>query len=160
MITQQELKSKFHYDQDTGIFHRLKNGEKSKVAGSLTFYGYLQIQINYKFYQAHRLAWLYVYGETPSKCIDHIDCNKTNNKINNLRLSTHSENQKNRPKQKNNTSGYKGVCFDKRFKRWCAGATLNYKKIYLGSYSTAEEAHEAYVNFAKNNHGDFVYANY
>ncbi|MDA6380520.1 HNH endonuclease signature motif containing protein [Escherichia coli] len=70
------------------------------------------IMINGKAYPAHRLAWLIVYGTMPDGFIDHINRVRTDNRISNLRLVTHSENMQNRKIQKNNKSGYRGVSWD------------------------------------------------
>jgi hypothetical protein len=158
-ITQEYLKQILDYNPETGIFTRVisksSNAKAGNVAGYLSPDGYIYIGINAKRYKSHRLAWLYVYGEMPSKCIDHINCNKTNNKINNLRLSTHSQNKMNTPKQKNNTSGFKGVTWHKELKKWMVAARLNKKRHYLGYFSDIKEAAKAYANFAKKNHGEF-----
>ena len=125
MITQKELKELLHYDPGTGVFvwkniitaNQKKNGD---VAGGYDDKGYIKIRINYKHYLAHRLAWLYVYGEWPSKHLDHINRNPSDNRISNLREATHLENNKNASKRKDNTSGYKGVNWHARNKKWIA----------------------------------------
>lgn len=78
MITQAELKKALHYNPDTGVFTNRKSrgaAKAGKIAGCLNFYGYLIIKIDYKLYMAHRLVWLYIYGEMPVEQIDHINHN-------------------------------------------------------------------------------------
>lgn len=158
MLTQAELKHQMNYDQDTGIFIWINSKssaiKKYKIAGTIDVYGYVAIRINGKVYKAHRLAWLYVYGEFPSKMLDHIDRIKTNNSICNLRLATSSQNSRNVTSNKKNTSGYRGVVWHKRDKRWQAACTVYGKQIHIGNFNTAEEAHLAYEEFKKNAYGD------
>jgi hypothetical protein len=90
--------------------------------------------------------------DTLPAIIDHIDRNPSNNKFNNLRAVTRSQNQHNRIKQRNNTSGYKGVVFFKRAKRWRAAIFVNSKPIYLGYYDTPEQASAAYQEAASKYH--------
>ena len=88
--------------------------------------------------------------------IDHIDNNRKNNNVNNLRWCTSSENQHNTAKQYNNTSGFKGVCFDKRSQKYLATIKLNGKHIHIGLFKTAEEAFEAYKQKADELHKEFA----
>jgi hypothetical protein len=159
MLTQDELKSHLHYDQDTGIFTRLvSNNNKFRIgdiAGYLNDSGY--ISINYKYYLSHRLAWLYIHGEFPVNEIDHINGIKNDNRIENLRKATKAQNQMNKPAPKTNTSNFKGVSWHKRIGKWFASASKYNKKISLGYYLTAEEASIAYKNFTKQNHREFYH---
>jgi hypothetical protein len=87
-------------------------------------------------------------------CVDHIDGNTLDNRRANLRLATHSENLRNMKRKKNNRSGYRGV--HRVRNRWCAQITCNRKVRTLGTFATAEEAHEAYVKAATELHGEFA----
>ena len=160
ILTQDELKTQLHYDPETGIFTRkLELGRRVKVgdvAGTIdTSTGYSRINVNGKIWYAHRLAWLYMTGEMPINQVDHINSNRYDNRLVNLRLATHEENQKNRIKSKNNTSGYKGVTWDVNRNKWMARAMVNRKTYHLGRYDDAEEAYKAYKAFAKLSHGKF-----
>lgn len=104
---------------------------------------------------AHRVIWAIHYGEWPENEVDHINGNKTDNRIENLRIATPSENRCNRGKQRNNTSGYKGVYFNKRSNSWYAEIRKSGIKKYLGSAKTPEEAHKIYVANLVNYHGSF-----
>jgi hypothetical protein len=95
-LTQERLKELLHYDPETGIFTNLTqrggHAKKGAVAGTKNSIGYVCIRIDYDQYRAHRLAWLYVYGEFPEKFIDHMNEIRDDNRIINLRLATHQEN--------------------------------------------------------------------
>jgi len=92
-----------------------------------------------RHYLAHRLAWFYVYGEFPTM-IDHIDGNRTNNKISNLRQVSSKENQCNLTIAANNTSGITGVSFSKERSKWEAKIQIDGKTIHLGRYLDKEDA--------------------
>ena len=161
MFTQNELKNQLTYNHDTGLFTKTLKTPKiftNKICGCLTAQGYIVIVLNKISYKAHRLAWFYVNGKWPVKQIDHINGIKNDNRIINLREATNSENQKNRGKQSNNTSGYKGVSFHKLSNKWIAKATLNGIKNHIGLFVTPEQARDAYQNFAQKNHINFYYS--
>ena len=145
MLTQSELKSKLVYDSTTGNFTWLigkyKNCIAGCVSGTLPDAGYILININNKAYPAHRLAWLYVYGQFPKKHIDHINKVRTDNRIDNLREADDALNSKNQSLYKNNSSGYHGVTA--HGKRWRARINVNGKKVHIGVYDTIEEAAKA-----------------
>lgn len=92
---------------------------------------------------AHRLAWLYMYGELPSTDIDHINNKKDDNRIANLRLVTRKQNMQNVLKHKHNTSGFKGVSWHRHSNKWRAYIFSDYKQIYLGVFETKEAAARA-----------------
>lgn len=143
MITQERLKQLLHYDPDTGIFTRIESNRVDRLgkqAGSCNTKGHIQIRLDGTLYVAHRLVWLYMTGEFPINQLDHIDGDKTNNKIANLREATNKQNQENVPLQVNNTSGYRGVSFDKRLKKFRAYVCHNRQQITLGFFITAELA--------------------
>lgn len=133
----------------TGIFTwiepRQYTTKVGDVAGSIENTGYISIRINKVSYLAHRLAWFYCFEEWPESYIDHIDRDKTNNALDNLREATAFENSRNRAINKNNTSGYPGVY--KRGSKWRAEIIIKGIKKYLGTFSTAHEAHLAYTEF-------------
>lgn len=146
-LTQEKLKELLTYDPETGIFTwddsrgRCKKGSK---AGTLQSDGYIQIRIAGVCYYAHRLAWLYINGNWPLQEIDHRNQIKTDNKFKNLREVTRSENGQNRKTLTSNSSGFKGVCWDKRTNKWIARIKLKGKRRHLGYYEKAEDASEAY----------------
>lgn len=153
------LKELFNYNINTGNFIRkISVSNKTKIgdiAGSNN-HGYIRIKIDNKLYSAHRLAWLYVYGEWPSKFVDHINGIKDDNRISNLREATRSQNGMNRTKMTNNKSGYKGVFWDKRANKWKAQIRYNGKFKYLGYFDNIEDAVNIYNENANILHGEFV----
>jgi hypothetical protein len=152
MLTQTELQSKLHYNQNTGIFTWLKN---NKQAGYKNKKGYIIININKKMYAAHRLAWIYMY-KTILGCIDHINTIKDDNRIVNLRIATLSQNGFNRQLNKNNKSGVKGVYWHSRNKKWIAQLKVNNTKIIFGSFSDIELAKIAINEARIKYHGEFA----
>lgn len=108
---------------------------------------------------AHRLAWLYIYGEWPIDQLDHINRNTSDNRIENLREATQSQNNANRSANKSKKySPLKGVSFYPDSKRWTASIRINNKNRHLGCFDTAEEAHAAYVAEADQVFGEFAAA--
>lgn len=141
-LTQERLKEVLNYDPETGVFTR----KEGKEAGSVYNHGYRMISIDGKRYMAHRLAWLYMTGSMPIKCIDHKDCIKTNNAFKNLRETTTIQNAQNvRSASSNNTHGFLGVSFNKVIGKYFSRIHLNGKSNYLGVFNTPEEAHAAYI---------------
>lgn len=106
---------------------------------------------------AHRVAWAIYYGEWPDQDIDHANCDPRDNRITNIRLSDKSKNGSNRALQSNNTSGYKGV--SRSGSRWMARIGFGTERIYLGKFSSAEEAHEAYCRASVKYFGEFSRVN-
>lgn len=124
-----------------------------KVAGTNIGNGYLGIKIDGKRHLAHRLAWLIVTGEMPNNEMDHVNGDRADNRIGNLRIATRGQNQRNRSVQKNNAIGVKGVrCVGGRFVAECM---VNRQSHHIGTYSTVEEAADAYNKFAAVAHGMF-----
>jgi hypothetical protein len=149
ILTQERLKELLSYDPETGVFvWVVKPSKRTKigsVAGSFRLDGYRQIQIDGAQFRAHRLAWFYMTREFPPDEIDHINRDRADNRFVNLRAVTGSENQHNSGKPKDNTSGYRGVSYDKRDKKWRASIRLNNVLKNLGYFPTPEEANVAYL---------------
>lgn len=152
----QQLHKTFNYDPETGIFIRraLQHSHVAQ-AGCLGRSGYRQINLKSKIWYAHQLAWAYVHGCLPNCDIDHINGDKSDNRIANLRLATRSQNMQNTGMRSSNTSGYKGVHFYKRTGQWIASIRHNGKPIHLGYFSTPEDASFAYEHKASELFGKF-----
>lgn len=103
----------------------------------------------------HRLAYLYMTGEWPIHQIDHKGLRRDNS-WNMIRPATHSQNKMNTPIQLNNTTGYKGVTFDYRRRKYAANIKKDKRNIFLGYFEEASEAYEAYIIAAKELHGEFT----
>lgn len=147
-FTKTYIQSILSYNTNTGVFTWLcdmgANKVKDKVAGGVVD-RYLKIKINKKKYFAHRLAWLYVYGEWPKNQIDHIDGNAFNNRIDNLREVTSRENCQNYSIHRNGK--LVGASFHKQHQKWRATIYENGKCKHLGLYSTELEAHNKYKQY-------------
>lgn len=137
------------YDPDTGHMHWLvsRNNNRCKPgsrAGGLKKHGYLSVAIDYKYYMVHRLAWLLHHGEDPGAAqIDHIDHDRLNNRISNLRLATPSQNLQNKRQYRNNSSGRTGVYWIKDQQKWQARIRVDDKLLYLGSFASQADAEAA-----------------
>ena len=143
MISIEQLKQRVNYNPDTGEFSWLvaKGGNRiGDQAGSVNDQGYLCIRILRKIYRAQRLAWLYFYGKYPIGVVDHIDGNRLNNKISNLREVTKSVNQKNLGRNKRNKSGITGVMWHKVLRKWHVQIQSEGKRIHIGYYENLEDA--------------------
>jgi len=108
---------------------------------------------------AHRLAFVYMTDDFPPNQIDHINGKTDDNRWSNLRICTQSQNKANSGKHKNNTSGYKGVCWRKDNKKWTAGICHEGKRFHLGFFDDKEDAAMAYNKAAVELHGEFYHTN-
>lgn len=146
-ITQKQLKKLLYYTPHTGTFTRLISTSNvvkvGDIAGCLNAQKYYSIRINKKSYLCHRLAWLYIYGYFPKNQIDHINHNRGDNRICNLREVTMQENKRNSPIPSNNTSGTIGVYWHKQRQKWLASIKVNKKQLSLGIYKNKEDAIKA-----------------
>lgn len=155
-LTRERLRELLGYDPESGIFvwraHR-RNGRNGTKAGRVTRKGYVRITVDGKSYAAHRLAWLYTNGVLPDMQIDHINGVRADNRLQNLRLATQTQQNMNRAPNKNKTT--KGITWHARRNRWQAQIMLGGKNHYLGLYSSPEMAREAYDAAAKKMFGEF-----
>jgi len=156
-----DLKSRcdelLNYDPETGIFTRKVARGKAR-AGSVAGYvhpsGYLHICIDGKYYRAHRLAFLVSHGYLP-EFIDHINGDPSDNRIANLRPATKTQNNQNRCRNANNTSGFKGVHFHKAAGKWNVQISENGRLKYLGLFELLFDAVQTYNAKAMRIHGEF-----
>lgn len=132
-----ELREICGYDPYSGKFSGKTGVESFSVHMSS---GYQIVSIKNKKYKAHRLAWLCVNGEWPLGEIDHINRDKSDNRISNLRVVSRSENMQNRSMASNNTSGHKGVVWNKKAKKWQAQLKINQRLIHLGFFESKDDA--------------------
>ena len=140
------LHETFEYDAEKGTLRRIKGGRKPYPwRGIGKDRRYLAVTVGGATYYLHRLVWQYHHGVVP-KAIDHIDMDTRNNRIENLRECSHSNNQHNTLKRGHNTSGFKGVFSSrgKRSKPWFARITVDGVHHQLGLFDTPEEASAAY----------------
>lgn len=154
-LTADRLRELLDYCPDTGVFtwrvRAAKCVKVGDVAGRFDAYGYWRIQIDGRKHLAHRLAWLYTTGEFPPDQIDHINGDRSDNRIANLRAATDAENKHNRRKPNSNTtSGYLGV--SPRYGKFRAQIWLDGKGKHIGSFGSPEEAHAAYLKAKRELH--------
>ncbi len=157
MITQERLKELLSYDPETGIMKwKVNKGavRAGQIAGNATR-GYLQLTVDQHSTFLHRFIWLYVYGKWPDGNIDHIDGNRLNNRIFNLRDVSQAMNiQNERKPRKNNKSGFLGVKASRGL--WKAEISINGKTKFIGRFKTPEEAHFAYIEEKRRVHPGFM----
>lgn len=151
-----DLLSTLDYDPATGLFRRKvaqHRRDVGAVAGYLLPSGYVRVSLFHRTYRAHRLAWFYVHGTWPADQLDHIDGNKVNNAIANLREATSSQNAQNQCDGRPNTaSNLLGVSWITERKKWRAQIVVNGKVFYLGRFATEQAAHAAYLAAKKDLH--------
>ncbi|MDH0157327.1 HNH endonuclease [Stutzerimonas stutzeri] len=157
LISHEKLVEIMHYSPETGVFTRRKKvNQMPTEAGSTDKQGYRRIHLLGKVYRAHRLAWFYLTGEWPSAEIDHINGDRSDNRISNLRQCTHQQNNHNQPIRRNNRSGVKGVHWDRRLQKWHAQVCLNFKVHHVGHFDDLSEAALAVMDQRKKLHGEFA----
>lgn len=155
-ITLSELKEILTYDAERGCLIWLVNrtrGRKGCVAGRIGGHGYWQVKLNGKMYLCHRLAWLLVYEKWPDQ-IDHINGNRSDFRLGNLRECTQAQNMANakRIASKSLMKGVKAAASG----RFGARILINGASVWLGTFDTEEQANDAYFAAAKSAHGDFA----
>ncbi len=135
----------FCYDGINLIWKKSRGRMKAgSIAGCPNDTGRIRVRLLGRWYKAHRIIWEMHNGPIPEGYeIDHLDHDPSNNRLNNFRLVLGKENAKNRPKNKNNTSGYIGVYWDKEREKWYSQIWVNYKCITLGRFYRMEDAIKA-----------------
>jgi len=142
-LTQEGLKEVLCYNQDTGAFLWLQSRGAAKsghLAGSTCSDGYTLIKISGKSYKAHRLAWLYVHGVWPREQIDHINGNRRDNRMCNLREASKKQNRENTKLHSSNSTGFRGVYWDKEVQKFRAQVKHNGRAECIGYFDSAEMA--------------------
>jgi hypothetical protein len=145
-MTQDELKRLVRYEDGKLYWLETGTGRKAGAIGYVENHGYRRVKIEGIRYLVHRLVWLFFHGVMPENMIDHIDGNRDNNRVENLREVTNAENLQNQTKAMNtNLTGFLGVSFKPHFNKYIARIRKDGKLTHLGSFNTAEEAHQAYL---------------
>jgi len=155
-LTQEQAKSLFNYKD--GVLYWKQNVGKIKAgtkAGSILNSGYCSIVFNGTRYQAHRLVYLLHHGYLP-EYIDHIDGNRLNNLIANLRPATKSQNALNKRFDAKNTSGFRNVYWHKGYKKWRVSLMVGRKTVHIGSFDDLELAGLVAAEARKKYHGEFA----
>ncbi len=144
MVPLARIKEVLEYDPDSGFFYwRVSLNARAPVgaiAGTIRPDGYVKIQIDRVPMMAHRIAWFWVYGEIPEYEIDHENRIRYDNRIDNLRPATSKQNKENQSLRVTNTSGHKGVHWDKSREKWMAFVVHHHKFHNLGRYDDLDHA--------------------
>jgi len=143
MITQKRLKELLHYNPETGDFTRTisRGGVMAgSIAGAFDTHGYIQIRIDRKLHLAHRLVFLYINGEFPESQVDHVNHQRADNRIENLRQVLRQDNLQNQSLYINNSSGVSGVSWSKGLRKWKADIQICRKRIHLVYYPNINDA--------------------
>lgn len=154
-ISHEELLRQIHYDPETGVFTRLiKTSAFARLgvtAGQRIGDGYRALSVGGKAHYLHRLAWFYVHGEWPKHVIDHINGDKTDNRICNLRDVPQAVNLQNIRRAKScSTTGLLGAIRWRGKFRSCI--RVGGRRMHLGLFETAEAAHAAYMEAKRIHH--------
>jgi hypothetical protein len=161
------LRQRLSYDPETGRLYwryhekmptRWNSRWTGVAAGRISQCGYNQVAIYGIRYPSHRIIWAMSYGAWPNGEIDHIDGNRLNNRLGNLRDVSRTENSRNMALRHDSTSGITGVCWDKNRSKWIAQIRVNRIRLNLGRFNSFEEAiaarKAAEIEFAfHQNHG-------
>lgn len=143
MITQSELQTRLEYNTTTGIWYwkTVIPNSRAMVGSQAGFNlnGYKAVKLGGKIYYTHRLAFLYVTGDMP-KYVDHINGDRADNRWDNLRVATVTENNRNRTVTKKSQSGVTGVTWNQKQGQWVARITIDRQPINLGSFDNVKEA--------------------
>lgn len=158
MLTAERFRELLSYDVDTGIFTWIGRSSKyanpsrlGKRAGSVDAYGYRRVRIDGRIYLEHRIVWMLSHGCWPKGEIDHINGDKQDNRLANIRDVTRSVNQQNiRVARSTNRCGLLGV--SAHLSRWRAQINDHGKMKCLGVFATPEQAHDAYVKAKREAH--------
>lgn len=142
-LTQEIVRSRLGYRQDNGEFFWRHNGKKAGCKNVHPSQGYVVIRIAGKLFRAHRLAWLYVHGEWPKNEIDHINGDRSDNRICNLREATSTQNKMNTSLRSDNKSGVRGVSWHKQVGMWRATIKFDGKQRLVGLFHSLDEARHA-----------------
>jgi hypothetical protein len=162
-LTRKRLSELLHYDPLSGEFRWRRRVSRTVFVDDIAGYvdkinGYRYIAVEYRRYPAHQLAWLYMTGEWCRPIVDHRDTDRANNRWDNLRRATKSANAANRVRHRNNSTGFKGVSFNRKSGTWRAQICKDGRSRWLGTFPTPQAAHEAYVAAARRLFGEFARA--
>lgn len=161
MLTADRARELLEYSvQHRGLIWRVtrSKAKAGSLAGRPDKDGYLIIGIDGKRYKAHRVVYLMHHGAFPDGDVDHIDCDKQNNLIENLRVADASQNRCNVRLQVVNSTGFKGVHFNKNARRYRSIIKFKGETRFLGYFDNPEDAHAAYTEAANDMHGEFARA--
>lgn len=143
------LRSRYDYDPATGVLTSKYGRHRGKPITQTEDQGYVVLRIHGKIFKASRVIWKLMTGEDPPEEIDHENKDRADNHWDNLRDFTKTQNQWNRKAKRSSSTGLIGVTWHKRDQQWSSEIRVNNKRKWLGYFSTAEAAYEAYIEAAK-----------
>lgn len=152
-ITVEMLRERFLYDPETGEILSLK---RRRPLGCLGGSGYWRVKVGGALLQAHRVAMALTTGSWPAGQVDHIDGDRRNNRITNLRACSPKENSRNAKRRVDNTSGLTGVSWTASRKKWRAFIRINGRNTYLGLFANKDEAARIYADASVQHRGEFT----
>lgn len=159
-VTRERLGELLFFEPETGCFYwRASVGSRARAgdqAGSLGVMGYWMIRLDGRLYYAHRLVWLWVHGEWPTPMVDHANGNRADNRPENLRLASMSQNLANARVSSRSRSGVKGVSWNSRLGRWHAYIGRGGKRTHIGFFDSIDDASAAYAAKAREIFGEFA----
>lgn len=159
-LTAEVARELFTYNPETGDLRwKVRSAQRVHVGdpvGAPTAKGYRRFSYQNRLYLKHRVVWLMQTGSWPEHFIDHRDGDRSNDRWSNLRAATHAQNAQNAKRRADNTSGFKGVSFNRRLGKWTAHIRAHGCSVFLGRHETAEAASHAYVQAATQLHGAFA----
>lgn len=164
-LTKELVRELFDYQSDGSLVWKTDLGgwrKKGRPAGTVDGCGYVHIGINGKRVKAHRVSYLWHHGELPSQ-IDHINGNRRDNRIENLRAATNAENVRNAKKRRGTSSQFKGVVWSPKYRKWIAQIVVperGPRLVYLGIYANETDAARAYDRAALQHFGEFARPNF
>ena len=149
--------------EDIGEYFKYEDGKLFKLinddyypTGNVNGQGYIVTTFRNTIYRAHRIIWFLVKGEQPPENLDHINNDKTDNRIENLRVATTAQNAHNERTPINNTSGVKGILWDKQTSKWRGQVKANGKKHCAGRYADIKDAENAVRELREKLHGEYA----
>lgn len=154
MLSQAELHERFEY-RNGELYWKVLNKKRNTIAGGINNHGYRIVHIGNKVYSAHRIVYMMQYGKLPER-IDHIDGNKLNNRIENLRPATRSQNAFNTKLFSTNKSGCKNVHYSKTNKAYRVLLVINGKRKHIGYYKDLELADLVAKEARNKYHGEYA----
>lgn len=158
--TAARVRELLHFDPETGVFtRRVRTARRTHVgdiAGCDNGHGYIFFMVDGRAFLAHRLAWLYMTGEWPKADIDHVNCDRADNRFCNLREATRSQNRTNARMRRADTSGFKGVSWSEHAGKYRASIKIRSKSKNLGYFATPQRAFLEYCFAAWRHFGDFA----
>lgn len=161
-LSREELWERFEINKNGKLIYKISPAPIAKVgsvAGTLSGDGYILVKIQGSPYLAHRIVYYMIKGKQPS-ILDHINGDRSDNRIENLRPATQSQNLANAKKYKKSSSSYKGVAWHNRDKKWCANIKIEDKLKHLGYFTDEIEAAKAYDKAALELFGEFARPNF